>query len=295
MLISIVNFTKGAKAVSDPDVQTVVRAVNRQIAEDFAPSWSMPATLRLEGRSVAEANDATLDDLRGDAILYLVTSVKDTDGVLGYHDRNARGIPFGFVYTDISEKLKEPWSTTLSHEALELIADPEANLLVMGPHPNEERIVFHWYEMCDAVQAQRYKVDGVEVSNFVLPLYFTGTRDVDEVGARNNFLGAPLQSFGIAPGGYVGFFDPKTGGHDQVFAAKGEIRADIKSQAKQTRRGLRYADYQQRFGRIAARQAVGKPAPQRLTVRAAGDVAAVPARPKAAVTYASPKSAASKR
>src|SRR5436190_15611976 len=29
------------------------------------------------------------------------------------------------------------------------------------------------YEMCDAVQDESYEVDGVEVSNFLLPLYFT--------------------------------------------------------------------------------------------------------------------------
>ena len=30
--------------------------------------------------------------------------------------------------------------------------------------------MFHWYEVCDAVQSEYYKIDGVPVSNFVLPL-----------------------------------------------------------------------------------------------------------------------------
>lgn len=76
---------------------------------------------------------------------------------------------------------------TLSHEALELTADPEVNLLVQGPHPDDPNlVVFHWYEMCDAVQAETYKALGVEVSNFVLPLYFTGG---EELGGRNDYLG----------------------------------------------------------------------------------------------------------
>jgi hypothetical protein len=67
--------------------------------------------------------------------------------------------------------------------------------------------------MRDAVQAETYKIDGVEVSNFLLPLYFTGS---EEVGGRNDFLGnshkgKTLQSFGVNPGGYIGFFDPKSG------------------------------------------------------------------------------------
>jgi hypothetical protein len=59
-------------------------------------------------------------------------------GALGYHDRNFSGIPFGFVFTELSREIGENWSVTLSHEALELIADPEVNLLVMGPHPNPD-------------------------------------------------------------------------------------------------------------------------------------------------------------
>ena len=93
---------------------------------------------------------------------------------------------------------------TFSHEALELIGNPEVNLLVQGPNPTDpNKYVFHWYEMCDAVQSETYKIDGIEVSNFLLPLYFTGG---EEAGGRNDFLGRiyngkTLASFGINPGG----------------------------------------------------------------------------------------------
>ena len=61
-----------------------------------------------------------------------------------------------------------------SHEALELVGDSEVNLLVQGPHlADAKRTVFDWYEMCDEVQAETYEIDGVVVSNFLLPLYFT--------------------------------------------------------------------------------------------------------------------------
>src|SRR6476620_6271764 len=105
----------------------------------------------------------------------------------------------------------------------------------MGPHPNPEqkgRMVFHWYEMCDAVQAERYDVQGVPVSNFVLPLYFT----VDsEKGSRNDFFattrsdGSRLPSFGLNPGGYIGF--QELDDHDTYFAdAVARRRVEIKSQ-----------------------------------------------------------------
>jgi hypothetical protein len=253
MVISIVNHTNGQ--VSDEVLQGVIRAINKQISDDFEPYWSMSAILRLEGRSADQPDQVEMADLRGDAIIYMWDK-SDIEDALGYHFQNAKGIPYGFVFTDIAQSIGEPWSVTLSHEALELLGDPETNLLVVGPHPaqDQNREVFHWFEMCDAVQAESYDIDGVLVSNFVLPLYFTGTRDVDEVGARNDFLGREhggqtLRSFGINPGGYVGFFDPQTGEHD-TYALRGDpiarMRLAAKSRAKETRRAIRYRDFAQR-------------------------------------------------
>jgi hypothetical protein len=251
MQISVVNHTNGQ--ISDEAVQPVLRAINRQIRDDFAPYWGMSATLRLEGRSADEPDAMQPADLRGDAVIYLWDEA-DVDGAIGYHFQNARGVPFGFVFTEIAESIGEPWSVTLSHEALELLGDPETNLLVMGPHPTQNREVFHWFETCDAVQAESYSIDGVAVSNFLLPLYFTGTRDTDEVGARNDFLGRSyrgrtLRSFGVNPGGYIGFYDPKTRRHE-TYAIEGDANAAMrlraKARAKEARRAVRYRTFDNR-------------------------------------------------
>jgi hypothetical protein len=110
--------------------------------------------------------------------------------------------------------------------------------------------------MSDAVQAETYEVDGVEVSNFVLPLYFTGG---EELGGRNDFLGRTyngktLRSFGVNPGGYVGFFDPQKGDND-TYSMKGDglaaRRLELKMKAKGARRAVRY----QRFRMGKARPA----------------------------------------
>ena len=235
MIISVVNKTK----LKDKDVLSVITAINRQINEHFLPYWSMGATLRLEGTVIGEEPDSeNLADLRGDAILYLCRDPLDGD-FLGFHERNHRGIPFGFVFTSIAKELGEDWSVTLSHEALELVADPEVNLLVKGPHPeHREREVFHWYEMCDAVQGSFYKIDGINVSNFLLPLYFTLQ---NEPGSRNDFLGVGVPSFGVAVDGYIGFFDPELNDDDQFFAnRKARARMAAKDRARLTRRSTRY-------------------------------------------------------
>lgn len=243
MTISVINITEGA--LSDEQLHRAIRAINRQIAEDFAPYWGFGAQLRLEGKTGAtkamtragHKPRANFDqaDMRGDAVLYVhdLARIRDADG---YHTTHHAGIPYGFVFLELSQKLKEDWTVTLSHEALELLGDPENNLLVQGPHPkNPDRLVYHWFEVCDAVQAETYEIDGVQVSNFVLPLYFTSSA---ERGGRNDFLGTQvegrsLRSFSVNPGGYLNFFDPKRGKDVQFSADKlAEQRLAIKAKLK---------------------------------------------------------------
>lgn len=243
MQITIVNLS----SIPDGEVLPAVRAINRQIAEDFTPYWDQTASLRFEGRASAKPDREKPPELRGDAIIYLRDEA-DVEGALGYHDENNIGLPCGFVFTALSVKIGEPWTVTLSHEALELIGDANVNKLAAGPHPTDpHRWVLHWYEMCDAVQAESYEIDGVAVSNFVLPLYFTPG---EQKGGRNDFLGtahggATLASFGVNPGGYLGYLDPATGKMD-TFSGKGdaeaERRLEIKQQAGATRRSVRKAN-----------------------------------------------------
>lgn len=234
MIISVINCSK---TLTDEQVLGAIRAINRQIAEDFEPYWSFGATLRLEGAVGDVPDKQKLQEMRGDAILYLWDKA-DVADALGYHESNNRGIPYGFIFTTLCKQLKESWTVTLSHEALELIGDAQGNLLVQGPHPeNPEQEVFHWFEMCDAVQAQSYFIDDVEVANFVLPLYFTVG---EQEGGRNDFLGRTvkgkgLRSFGVSPGGYIGYYDPRTRSHESYAAPddqQAQQRIKIKGASK---------------------------------------------------------------
>jgi len=123
MIISLINRSK---TVTDEVAQTVVRAINRQITQDFAPYWSFGATLRLEGAIGEHPNLESLSDMRGDAVLYLVDGTNSI-GATGWHTTNYKDIPYGLVFLGLCEELHEPWSITLSHEALELLGDPMGN------------------------------------------------------------------------------------------------------------------------------------------------------------------------
>lgn len=225
MLISVINLSKRP----DSEVQSVIRAVNRQLREDFAPAWDVMATLRLEGHAGRLPSKQRIPDMRGDAVLYLWDKT-DVEDALGYHSNNYRGVPYGIVSIELSESLNQPWSHTFSHEALELVSDPQVNLLVEGPHPHSSRRghrVFRWYEVCDPVQSEFYEIDGQRVSNFVLPLYFT---EEDERSGRNAFHHHPdsnLVSFGTNPGGYVGFYDPNDGKHQTWAPEDDEVAQHI--------------------------------------------------------------------
>ncbi len=290
MRISVVNMTRGL--LGDAEVQRAIRAVNRQIVEDFQPYWNLAGQLRLEGSSGDRPDADNPEDMQGEAIIYLWDEA-DVPNALGYHEANYRGIPFGFVFVDIATELGEPWTVTFSHEALELIGDRQANLLVQGPNPHDQdKVVYHWHEMCDAVQDEHYEIDGIAVSNFVLPLYFTPGL---ESGSRNDFLGdshlvdgahRTLPSFGVNPGGYVGFYNPESDSHetfmDDTRVQKGrqrtrsEHRQERKNKARQARRGNRYAESPPRPAvttKVPARRRTRIPSPGiRISIRTSAQI-----------------------
>jgi len=248
MKISVVNRTT---KLTDASVRRAIEAINRQFAEHFEPHWQFGARLRLD-------NDDERDQRRdhvegrnlvgrlGEAVLYLLDE-PTISGAEGFHDRNKGDMPYGFVFLDVCEAVGDPWSVALSHEAIELVGDPMNNLLVQGPHPEDGRhLVFHMFELCDAVQSQSYEIDDIAVSNFVLPGYFTRG---EAEGRANDFLGRrredlSLRSFDLAPGGYICFYDglrngdkwhPFTRPDDDV----ARRRLDVKQTAGQGRIGRR--------------------------------------------------------
>lgn len=201
--ISVINLTR---CLSDRQVQTAVRAVNRQIAEDFALVWGATRHLRQHSTDFDPEDEDSLDDepVPGEGVVYLVEEAT-LSGALAHHDLNSRAMPVGFVF------VLDPhdWTVSLSHEVLELIMDPTVNMLVPGPDPRDPRsTALHAYEVCDAVERTSYEIDGVRVSNFVTPRYFTPNAGPT---TRNDFLGIGVPSFGVTQGSHIGFLDMAAG------------------------------------------------------------------------------------
>jgi len=206
--LAVVNFTT---TLHTDEVNEAIHAVNRQITENFAPIWGIARMLeRLVPNFHPEDPDTLAEEtVPADSVLYLVDE-SSLPGALGFHDLNTRDVPFGFVFV----LNPNDWTTTLSHEALELLLDPTANVFVPGPDPRDNRnTVLHTYEACDAVERLSYKIGAVQVSDFVTPSYFTGG---EIVGIQNDFLGVGVRSFGVTSGSHIAFFDLATGQFETV-------------------------------------------------------------------------------
>src|SRR5262249_42761341 len=123
------------------------------------------------------------------------------------------GQPLGKVFarTTIGEGGK--WTVTFAHELLEMLADPNINLCAF----DEENRRLYAYEVCDAVEADQlgYDIDGITVSDFVLPAWFEPTHVTGQTLAFKSRVTAPFQ---LLSGGYIGYFDLGGGGWQQLTA-----------------------------------------------------------------------------
>jgi hypothetical protein len=207
--IAVINFTS---TLNDQKAQEAIRAVNRQVIEDFAPIWGYGRLLKLHAVDFDPADPDSLapQKVPADSAMYLVDEAS-LPGALGFHDLNTRDVPVGFVFV----LNPNDWTVTLSHEVLELILDPTVNIFVPGPDPrNPNNIVLHTYEVCDAVERISYTIDEIAVSDFLTPSYFTIG---DAPGTRNDFLGVGVPSFGVTENSHIAFFDLSSGTFETVF------------------------------------------------------------------------------
>jgi hypothetical protein len=199
MNLTIANLSS---QISEADFHAAVAAITRQVAEHFQPEWGVGATLKPIRLSLATKKAPVQKD--ADAVIYFGDSSEDpttgVEGAEGYHSSNNKDIPYGFVYLDICAKAKDAWSCALSHEVLELLADPDTALCIAGPRPNlPSRTVYYDLEVCDPTQGDQYFIDSVAVSNFVGKKYF----GLSGGSGKTNYQNLPLRAFHVRPGGYL--------------------------------------------------------------------------------------------
>jgi hypothetical protein len=219
-----------SKDITAAAAKQAVQAINVQLKNHFYPAWHIMA------KCVLTMSPADPQTTLANGVM-MVLDKANIQGALGYHDRIVKtGLPIGYVFQDICEEIGEEWSTTLSHEVLEMVLNRHTNYYALGPNPKDRtKTVAHWLEACDAVQDQTYTIGKVLVSDFVLPLFFTPETEISE---RVNYLDNPeLGSFDVTSGGYIGYYDPQAKKDVTYFKSeKAAKRLAIKAKIKDVRR-----------------------------------------------------------
>lgn len=191
MPIPIIAITNASTCLTDAQVEAVLPALQKQVTNDFQPYWDV---------------DCTLSFLEIDQRLPLgwwqivVLDNPDQAGALGYHELSSQNTPLGKVFAKLDLNTGSSWTVTLSHELLEMLADPWINWCVAGA---DDKI--YALEVADAVEADKlgYEIDGVLVSDFVTPAWF-GPAEADRVDFKQHVS----KELELAPGGYISVLDP---------------------------------------------------------------------------------------
>jgi hypothetical protein len=207
---------------------TKLAVVNESKRVSDADVKRMVAAIRTQARQAAKLIDRSLPSLSvvrgvpvGSVPMIVVDDPGDLDGVLGFHDIAPDG-PFGRIFTNpvldnggsvLGDKGDPSLSVSavLSHEVLEWWYDPACNDWSDRGRSSVAK------ELCDPVEQDCYLIDGVAVSNYILPAWFN---PLDKVGPFD-YLGKLAKPFSMTKGGY--WIEMVDGGVRQVFA-NAEVR-----------------------------------------------------------------------
>lgn len=188
--------------------------VMQKYANIFKTVWGTPCTLRLR---------ADFTPLEW-AIVFFDDA--DVENALGYHYVTPYNMPLSKVFVNTSRRAGEDPSITASHELAEMLVDPAINLWASNP----DGTLWAW-EVCDAVEATSFKIDGFSMSNFQYPAFFEGFRQPES--ARFDYLGLVSKPFSLLKGGYTLVWD-----HAGIYREFGSA-SKRKAFAKEDRRGHR--------------------------------------------------------
>lgn len=186
---------------TDDEVRAIVEASQQDLTENFGPAWGISTKLSFVG-----IDDQT--SWQGKPNL-LVLDTSDEANALGYHDFTPEGLPLGKAFAKTDQMAGAKLSVTLTHELWEMLVDPTINLCVQ----DDQRNCFVAYESADAVEADElaHDVNGVAISNFVLPNFFVRTAP-----GPYDFGHVLSNPFQLAEGGYEAYWTPNGGWQQNV-------------------------------------------------------------------------------
>ncbi len=185
--VALINQTNDG-AVSPAMLERYAAALQQQVDNHLAPAWNVRADI-----SVLDAGAVVPE---GTFPLNIVNALA---GQAGVHT-NDQGQPSAEAVNG------DQLSITLSHELLEMLVDPSGTRVTqaadLDPYSAGQQVNY-LVEVCDPCVLYSYDIDGVPVSDFVLPSFYDpdATVQVDFAG----FLAQPLT---VPLGCYISWLDP---------------------------------------------------------------------------------------
>ena len=120
--VAIVN---ASRSIADEKVLRVVDAVRKQITGDFAPRWGISADIGFIRRGDPTPEDAWP--------LLILDGASDNPNMISYHFVNDLGHPSAKIFPDMyttDNGYGTQWSLSVSHELINMLTEPRANLVV---------------------------------------------------------------------------------------------------------------------------------------------------------------------
>jgi len=142
MDIAIVNTSH----IPDETIEKIIQAIEKVMPE-FSKDWNVFGTLKLNGDSQIKCFISTLE----------VQNSRER----AFHSL-LNGIPYARVIVDKRDSLNLV-SKMISHEIFELLANPM-----------QDRFLKEYeLEVCDPVDKNSFDVDGIQISDWILPAWFS--------------------------------------------------------------------------------------------------------------------------
>lgn len=195
----LINFFNVASTPLDIRPKTLITALQSYVDDYLFPVWGVRAELSWSNKPQAGVWNVGFID----------SNENDDPGALAYHnfDPTENGnLPYAVV--DVGASLEDMGSigVPVSHELAEMLADPGCNSWCGpdafepgdGPDTEPTNTKLYALEIADPVERAYFKIDGVEVSDFVFPAYF----EPWGVDGPVDYLGAISRPGQIAAGGY---------------------------------------------------------------------------------------------
>lgn len=195
--------------ISYADMSRAIEAFQIQVSRDLYAAYGVDAVIRYY--------NAESDAPAGTWFTWIVDSL-DVAGLNGYHyvDNTAAkvvgtgakgyaigsnsGLPYGIIAYNPTT-----WTIIASHEIIEKLVNPYLDRQAANVDVDKDGVASEdlLMEIADPVQANAYLINGVQVTNFVYPEYYTDA--VAIAGRKYDHVGVISSPKEIAEGGYFSF------------------------------------------------------------------------------------------